>query len=86
MIFIFHPQAAPSAFATASLDDCGLDPQTLKVFCAGKVGGGGEQSDNNNIVRDLVFVDKDVVLDDDNNPTEVHLDIDYICVKLKVNY
>ena len=25
-------EAAPSAFGTASLDDCGLDPETLKVI------------------------------------------------------
>ena len=29
---------------------------------------------------------EDVVLDEDNIPTEIHLDIDYIHVKLKVNY
>ena len=43
-------QAAPSAFATASLDDCGLGPDLLKVFCASNT----EEENPVNIVRDLV--------------------------------
>ena len=42
---------APSAFATASLDDCGLDQDMLKTFCA--LSRGSEFEDT--IVRDLVF-------------------------------
>ena len=30
-------EAAPSAFGTASLDDCGLDPETLKVVIGSKI-------------------------------------------------
>jgi len=51
---IFHFQdtkMAPSAFATASLDDCGLDQDMLKTFCA--LSRGSEFEDT--IVRDLVF-------------------------------
>ena len=45
---------APSAFATASLDDCGLDQDMLKTFCAlNKAGNEEDQSDR--IVRDLVY-------------------------------
>ena len=50
--------AAPSAFGTASLDDCGLDAEILKVFCARN--GSGEQSDN--VVRDLVFRDNGFIV------------------------
>eukprot|EP00092_Neocalanus_flemingeri_P011288 GFUD01012165.1.p1 GENE.GFUD01012165.1~~GFUD01012165.1.p1 ORF type:complete len:545 (-),score=169.58 GFUD01012165.1:260-1894(-) len=44
---------APSAFATASLDDCGLDPEILKTFCALSKEGGSEGGDT--IVRDLLY-------------------------------
>ena len=44
---------APSAFGTASLDDCGLEAEILKVFCARR--NPGEQSDN--VVRDLIYRD-----------------------------
>jgi len=44
---------APSAFGTASLDDCGLEAEILKVFCARR--GPGEQSDH--VVRDLIYRD-----------------------------
>ena len=37
-------------------------------------------------VGGVLFGYEDVVLDEDNNLTEIHLDIDYIHVKLKVNY
>ena len=50
--------AAPSAFGTASLDDCGLDPEILKVFCARN--GSGEQSDN--VVRDLLYRDNGFIV------------------------
>ena len=50
--------AAPSAFGTASLDDCGLDAEILKIFCARN--GSGEQSDN--VVRDLVFRDNGFIV------------------------
>ena len=43
-------QPAPSAFATASLDDCGLEAEMLKVFCASNT----EQDNPVNIVRDLI--------------------------------
>merc|ERR1712126_632661 len=81
-------QAAPSAFATASLDDCGLDPQTLKVFCAGKVGtgseggsegGAGDQSDNN-IVRDLVFGDNGYLVNSLNHRQKIAMLCTYICI------
>ena len=41
---------APSAFATASLDDCGLDPQLLQSFCALSKEGDGDK-----VVRDLLY-------------------------------
>merc|ERR1719402_1793385 len=51
---LFQPtetESAPSAFATASLDDCGLDPEVLQTFCAlSKEGAGGDK-----IVRDLLY-------------------------------
>jgi len=51
---LFQPtetESAPSAFATASLDDCGLDPEVLQTFCAlSKEGGGGDK-----IVRDILY-------------------------------
>ena len=50
-------QAAPSAFGTASLDDCGLQPDMLKVFCS-RSSSGTEASDQNScVVRDLIFMD-----------------------------
>ena len=51
-------QAAPSAFATASLDDCGLEPELLKVFCASNT----EQENPVNIVRDLVHTEQGFVV------------------------
>ena len=44
---------APSAFATASLDDCGLDQGMLKTFCALSKEGDGDKQDM--IVRDLLY-------------------------------
>jgi len=46
-------QSAPSAFATASLDDCGLESEILKVFCART----SQVEESDNIVRDLLFAD-----------------------------
>jgi len=51
---LFHSkekEMAPSAFATASLDDCGLEEEMLKTFCA--LGREGEGDDL--IVRDIVY-------------------------------
>jgi len=41
---------APSAFATASLDDCGLDQEMLKTFCALS-----KEGESDMIVRDLLY-------------------------------
>jgi len=43
-------ELAPSAFATASLDDCGLDPEVLQTFCALC-----KENDGDKVARDLVF-------------------------------
>ena len=49
-------KAAPSAFGTASLDDCGLDSEMLKIFCAPSSSGRCESGDSS-VVRDLIFTD-----------------------------
>lgn len=46
--------SAPSAFATASLDDCGLQSEMLKVFCARN----STEENPVSIVRDLVHSDQ----------------------------
>jgi len=50
---LYYPkesELAPSAFATASLDDCGLDPEVLQTFCARS-----KQGEGDHVVRDLLF-------------------------------
>jgi len=51
-------QSAPSAFATASLDDCGLEAEILKVFCART----SQVEESDNIVRDLVFAENGFIV------------------------
>lgn len=47
-------ESVPSVFATTSLDDCGLEAETLKVFCARN----SEEENPVRIVRDLVHTDQ----------------------------
>merc|ERR1712098_605439 len=51
-------QSAPSAFATASLDDCGLEAEILKVFCART----SQVEESDNIVRDLIFAENGFIV------------------------
>ena len=55
-------QPAPPAFATASLEDCGLDPEMLKVFCAPAGEEGGDQ-----VIRDIAYRDGGYTINTQSN-------------------